>query len=156
MAADCAEFAFNTLKATGAITDLITGGADSIFGSGELKPERLAEMEEKRREDQTPDLVLAVVVQDIGEKEENETLYLQRVRIWIFDRERGYGGIRTLRKQVYLALHNKTAPLDDPLTGRTAMLKLQFQARTGHRWDQWYAAQCEFIEFASPIQLTVG
>lgn len=156
MAADCAEYALDLLRATSAVTDLVMAGEDGIFESGDLDMTRLSEIEEQRRQDATPGLVLAVVVQDAGAEAESEIRHRQRVRVWVYDRQRGYTNIRTMRKQVYLALQGRTSALTDPLTGRSVMVGLLFQNRTGHRFERRMNVEFENILFASAVDLDHG
>lgn len=147
MAADCAALALATLQATAAVTDLIMAGASGIFESGDLFMEDLAAVEESRRDDNTPTLLLAIVVQDSGMEARNERESTQRVTVWLYDRQRGYANIRTVRKQVYSALQDLSSPLTDPATGYTALVNLMIASRTGHRHDHRMALDFESMRF---------
>lgn len=153
MAADVAEYALDYLKARAAVTDLVIDGADGIFESGELTMAKLAENETRRRTDGTPMKLLAIVVQDAGETASDEIRHNQRLAVWLYDRERGYTNIRAVRKQVYLALQGRSSALDDPYTGRSLMIKLLFQRRTGHMHEARMAVDFESVSFASEVHL---
>ena len=156
MAADVAEFTISKLKATAAVSNLIIGSADGIFQSGDLTMQQLAENETTRRSDETPTKLLAIVVQDAGENAADEMRHNQRVAIWLYDRERGYTNIRALRKQVYLALQGRSSALTDPYTGRSVMVKLLFQRRTGHMHEARMATDFEALSFSSEVHLEPG
>lgn len=153
MAADVAEYVLGHLKDTSAVTDLVMGGADGIFESGELDMKHLAAIEEERRENSTPTLLLAMVVQDAGETALDERRHRQQVSVWLYDRQRGYTDIRTVRKRVYLALRGRSQALTDPYVGRSAMIQLLFQGRTGHRHEHRMAVDFETITFTTEVHL---
>ena len=156
MAADVAEFTLETLKTMAAVTDLVMNGAAGIFESGDLEMGQLAENETARRQAETPTKLLAIVVQDAGETASDEIRHNQQVAVWLYDRQRGYTNIRALRKQVYLALQGRSSALDDPYTGRSAMIKLLFQRRTGHMHEARMAVDFETISFSSQVHLEPG
>lgn len=153
MPADVAEYALAYLKATSAVTDLVMEGSAGIFESGDLDMQHLADIEAIRRDAATPTLLLAIVVQDAGEKALDERRHNQRTTVWLYDRQRGYTNIKTVRKQVYLALRGRSDVLSDPYIGRTAMIQLLFQGRTGHRHEGRMAVDFETITFASEVHL---
>lgn len=156
MAVDAAEFVLDLLQATTAVTDLLMDGASSIYESGDLDMKLLAATEKARRDAGTPTLALALVVQDAGENPETDQRNEQRVAVWIYDRQRGYRNIRALRKQVYLAVNDKSAGLSDPLTDRTIMLRLTFGGRTGHRHEARNELDFEVITWTTPVYLELG
>lgn len=156
MAADVAQFTLAYLKATSAVTDLVIDGAAGIFESGDLTMQQLAENETTRRDAETPTKLLAIVVQDAGENAADEMRHNQRVAVWLYDRERGYTNIRAVRKQVYLALQGRSSALDDPYTGRSTMIYLLFQRRTGHMHEPRMAVDFESLSFSSEVHLEPG
>lgn len=153
MAADVAEYVLQTLRVTSAVTDLVMGGADGIFESGDLDMKHLAQIEADRRDAGNPGRVLAIIVQDAGEEALDKRRHKQRVAVWLYDRQRGYTNIRTVRRQVYLALQGRSSGLDDPYMGRSAMIQLLFQNRTGHRHEHRAAVDFETVTFTSEVHL---
>ena len=134
MAADLAEFVLAKLKATSAVTDLILDGENGIFEPGELTPAYLADAEQRRRDVGTPAKLLGVLVQDAGEKAENEMRHTPRVAIYLYDRGQGRTNIRAIRTPINEALHGQTTPLDDAPMSRQ-WVRLEFDERTGHQHD---------------------
>lgn len=156
MAADVAEFTLDHLKSTTAVTTLIMEAASGIFDSGDLDMSQLAQIETTRRDQGTSTKLLAVVVQDAGEDAVNAQRHNQKVTVWLYDRQRGYTNIRTVRKQVYLALQGRSSALTDPHTGATLMVQLLFQGRTGHMHERRMAVDFEAMTFASEVHLEPG
>lgn len=154
--ADTTEFTLATLKATSAVTNLVMDGAAGIFETGELDADHLAGIEEERRQAGNPSKILAILIRDAGEKAKNEMQHTQRVEIYLYDRECGYANIRLARKQVYLALKDKSTALDDPLTGRGTMDALSFEDRTGHLTDRWSNLDYEKVTFEALVSLDLG
>lgn len=154
--ADTTEFTLTILKATSDVTDLVMAGEDGIFETGELDADHLAEIEEDRREAGKPPKILAILIRDAGEKAQNEMQHTQRVEVYLYDRECGYVNIRLARKQVYLALKDKSTALDDPLTGRGVMEALLFEERSGHLTDRWSNLDYEQITFRALVSLDHG
>ena len=139
MPADLAEFVLAKLKATSAVTDLIFDGVDGISEPGQpikgkFAVDYLADAEQRRREAGTPAQLLAILVQDAGEKAENEMRHTPRVAIYLYDRGQGRANIRAIRKFIDDALHGQTTPLDDSPTSRQ-WVRLEFDERTGHSYD---------------------
>lgn len=153
MAADVAEYVLTSLKNTSAVTDLVMGGANNIYESGDLWLETLQDVEKDRREGGNPGKVLAVVVQDAGARIKDEARHVQNVDIYIYDRERGYTNIRALRKQIYLALQGRATALTGPYQDHTTMTPLQFQTRTGHRVERRMAVEYEGMRFQCEVHM---
>jgi hypothetical protein len=153
---DATDFVLSTLQANTALTDLIVDGAEGIYESGSIDPTALAAAEKARMEDDTPNLLLAVLVQDAGEKAQGERNQTQRVALYFYDRNRQYENIRAARAAAWRALINKTCALDGPFTGLAVMKALQFEERTGmlkdHRLELYY----ERVVFIAPVSLEMG
>lgn len=156
MAADIAEYALTTLRATSAVTDLVIAGASGIFESGDCDADTLATAEVTRRDDGNPARILGVVVQDAGEKALDARRSEQRVAVWLFDRQRGYANIRLAREQVYLALQSKSTALTSPHAGRTAAITIELEARTGHRHEHALAVDFELVTFMAMVTIDLG
>ena len=156
MAADVAEYALAALKATSAVTDLVIGGADGIFESGDCTANSLATAEITRRDGGNPAKILGMVVQDAGEKALDAQRTEQRVAVWFYDRQRGYTNIRAAREQVYLALQSKSTALTSPLDDRTAVITIEMESRTGHRHEHSFEVDFELMTFVATVHLDLG
>jgi len=153
---DLAEFALGVLKADEAVTALVVDGATGIMETGDIGSRTLEQAQTARREGGNPPKVLGITVMDAGERATSEQFTVQRVGIWIFDRERGYANIRRATKAIYGALEGKSTPLSSPITGRTAAVMLQFDVRTGHLIQRSLEVDLEYIEFLANIQKDPG
>lgn len=156
MAADVAEYALGVLKETTAVMDLVIDGAAGIMETGDSSPKTIADAQATRRETGNPAKVLAITVQDAGEKALDAQTTEQYTGIWIFDRERGYSNIRQATKAVYVALQGKSTALTSPFTGRTVAVTLELEARTGHRIERSLEVDFELITFKAVIKLDLG
>lgn len=156
MAADIAEYALGVLKGTTAVTDLVIGGAANVLETGDSSPKTLADAQTARRDAGNPAKVLAITVQDAGEKAQDTQTTEQYLAVWIFDRERGYSNIRKATKAAFAALHGKSTPLTSPYTGRTVAVTLELEARTGHRIERSLEVDFELITFKTVVKLDLG
>jgi len=153
---DLAEFALGVLKADETLTALVVDGAAGIVETGDIASRTLDQAQITRRETGNPAKVLGITVMDAGERAISDQFTVQRVGIWIFDRERGYANIRQATKAVYGALEGKSTALSSPITGRTAAVMLQFDVRTGHLIQRSLEVDLEYIEFKANIQKDLG
>jgi len=156
MAADTAEYALAVLKGTTAVTDLVIGGVENVLETGDSSPKTLADAQVTRRDTGNPAKVLAITVQDSGEKAQDAQTTEQWVSVWIFDRERGYSNIRKATQAVFGALHGKSTPLTSPFTGRTVAVTLELEARTGHRMERSLEVDFELMTFKAIVKLDLG
>lgn len=156
MAADVAEYALALLKQSPAVTALVVDGATGILETGDSSPKTIADAEATRLRTGNPAKVLAITVQDAGEKAIDAQTTEQYVAIWIFDRERGYSNIRKATKAVYAALHGKSTPLTSPFTDRTVAVTLELEARTGHRIERSLEVDFELMTFKAIVKLDLG
>lgn len=153
---DATDFVLITLQADEDLADLVMNGAEGIYESGSIEPAALAAAEKARMEDDAPTLLLAILVQDAGEKSAGERNQTQRVALYFYDRNRQYDNIRAARAAAWRALINKTCALDGPFTGLAVMKALQFEERTGMRKDHRLELYYERVVFQAPISLEVG
>lgn len=156
MAADIAEYALEVLKLTPAVTALVIDGATGILETGDSSPKTIADAQATRRDTENPAKVLAITVQDAGEKALDAQTTEQWVSVWIFDRERGYSNIRQATKAVYAALHGKSTPLTSPFTDRTVVVTLALEGRTGHRIERSLEVDFELMTFKAIVKLDLG
>ena len=156
MAIDVAAYVLMTLRATSAVTDLVVSDEAGIFESGDCTADALANAEITRREAGNPAKVLALVVQDAGEKALDARRTEQRTNVWLFDRQRGYANIRTVRRQIYLTLQSKSTALTFPYDGQSAMVDMEMESRTGHRHEHMLSVDFELMTFTAIVQLDLG
>jgi len=156
MAADVAEYALALLKQSPAVTALVVDGATGILETGDSSPKTIADAEATRLRTGNPAKVLAITVQDAGEKALDTQTTEQWVGIWLLDRERGYSNIRPLTKAIYAALQGQSTALTSPLDGRTVVVELEFEARTGHRHERSLEVDFEYMTFRTIVKLDLG
>ena len=156
MAIDVAAYVLTALRETSAITALVVDGETGIFESGDCTADALATAEITRREAGNPAKVLALVVQDAGEKALDTRRTEQRANVWLFDRQRGYVNIRTIRRQIYLALQGKSTVLTFPCDGQSAMVNMEMESRTGHRHEHALGVDFELMTFMAIVHLDLG
>jgi hypothetical protein len=156
MAADVAAYVLTTLRATSAVTDLVMEADAGIFESGDCGSDALAAAETTRRDDGNPAKVLALVVQDAGEKTLDARRSEQRANVWFFDRQRGYANIRAVRQQVYQALQGKSTALTSPYDDRSVVITIEMESRTGHRHEHALEVDYELMAFKAVVHLDLG
>ena len=156
MAQDLAEYVLEELRATPAVTGLVVNSAGGILESGDASAQTVANAQTTRRETGNEAKILAVTVQDAGEKALNAQRSEQRVAIWLFDRERGYANIRLVTRAIYAALQGKSTSLTSPLSDRTVVIVIEMEARTGHRHEPSLEMDFELMTFKAIVHLDLG
>lgn len=135
--ADLGAWALARLKAATAVTTLVVGGAANVLEAGDLTSETLTAAQETRRAAAATTKVLAVVVQDLGEKN-----FTASCAVFIYDRY-GYANIRTIREAIIAALVNKPA-----LLVRDACVnQVAYAGRSGHAIDVQFDLDLERVDF---------
>jgi hypothetical protein len=156
MPVDLAEYALEVLKATSAVTDLVMNGATGIMESSDVTAQAITDAQTTRREADNPAKVLAIGVHDAGEKALDARRSEQKVAVWLIDRERGFANIRPAMKAVYAALQGKNTALTSPFEGRTAIITIEMESRTGHLLDLAFDINLEVMTFKAIINLDLG
>lgn len=152
---DLAEWALATLSADSGVKALVFAGVEGIFEAGQLSPRELDEAEESRLEAGGGSLlkVLAVLVMDTGEGGAPGAQRVARVRIFVFDRRKGYTNLRSVWEAVIAALLNKSASL----VRDAYVVKLGYAGRDGHMRLDDFELDYEQIDFVGPlVHLTGG
>lgn len=150
MPKDAAQAALDILRADSTVTSLVTGGANNILDSGDMRMQELADAEEERRSISGTG-VLGVSVQDGGEVQQRDQLTRQTVIVRALDRLNGFEAIRSVRFAIVKTLKHKSAAFDD---NQGAVVNFRYQARTGHRVDRTYGVHFEAITFVATVQYT--
>jgi len=156
MPVDLAEHVLEVLKATSAVTNLVVNGAAGIVESSDVTAQAITDAQTTRRETGNPAKILAIGVHDAGEKALDAQRSEQSVAIWLIDRERGYANIRPAMKAVYAALQGKNTALTSPFEGRTAIITIEMESRTGHLLDLAFDINLEVMTFKAIINLDLG
>jgi len=150
---DTAECVWGYLRvhtAAAALRAMIYDGANNIYESGDLTPERLQDALDARRTAGQLTRALAISVQDAGEDPTRQSgVRTQDVVVRVFDRMRGYHNIRTARIELMRILRG----FFDNLTSSSeqGVLQMEYSGRTGHRFDQMYAVEYEAISYTSRV-----
>ena len=137
-----------------AIRALVQGGESNIFEAGDLTVGILTEAQSARRTAGDEDTkILALSVHDAGEETHGQVSSVQHVVIRLFDRDRGYRNIRTVRDLIRNALTYDLALDAAEAGGETiGFLNVVFVGRTGYRRSVEYAADFEALTYSSLIQ----
>lgn len=137
MYADLGAWALARLKAAAPVTNLVVGGAANVLEAGDLTSETLSAAQETRRAAGATGKVLAVVVQDLGEKS-----FTASCAVFVYDRY-GYANIRTIREAIIAALVNQPA-----LLVRDACVnQVAYAGRSGHAIDVQFDLDLERVDF---------
>jgi len=128
---------------------LVLDGEANILEAGDLTEEILLSAIEKRRNAEDKDVVLALSVQDAGERETGPNLYEQFVVIRIYDRNAGYKNIRKVKLALMKVIRYQFADFDDE--ANMGLLEAMFNDRTGHRYDRQYNIEYEAITFRCAV-----
>lgn len=152
---DASSAMYNYLKEhadTGSVRGLLVAGADSVYEAGDLEPDKLSELEELRRASWATlkSCALVLAVQDAGEDlTGTKNVYQQPVVLRVYDRNRGYRNIRTVREALKAVLHTTVINLDSG----GGFLNIQYGGRVGHRYDPVYAVTYEAVTFVAVVQV---
>ena len=141
--ADLGAWALDRLRSTPAVTDLVEGGANMIIEAREDPnlPASLSAAQEARREAGETEKVLAIVVQDFGEKD-----LVASCGIFIYDRY-GYANIRAVREAMITALVNCPVMLV-----REALInQAHYAGRSGHVIATQFDVDFERVDFSGDI-----
>lgn len=138
---DLGAWALARLKATAPVTSLVVEGAVNVLEAGDLTAETLTAAQEARRASGATGQVLAVVVQDLGEKD-----FTASCAIFVYDRY-GYANIRTVREAIITALVNQPA-----LLVRDAWInQVKYAGRSGHAIDVQFDLDLERVDFSGAL-----
>lgn len=149
---DLAEWALATLSTNSSVVALVFDGATGVFESGQLSPRDLDTAEEARRGAGENSKVLAVLAMDTGEGGAPGVQRVARVRVFVFDRRKGYTNIRSMREAVIEALLNKSASL----VREAYVVKLGYAGRSGHMELDSFELDYEQIDFVGPLVHLMG
>jgi len=149
---DASLVVWNYLKTNALAADLralVVSGADNIYESGDINEAVLTAAVDTRRTASETDKLLAISVQDAGERSDprNSLHFLQFVVVRAFDRNRGYRNIRSARIEIMeLLKHTKFSQNVASDLGR-GILDVRYSDRTGHRFDAVSAVEYEAISY---------
>lgn len=128
---------------------LLLNGADSVYEVGDLTASVLSTTEEARRASGELTKALAISIHDAGERPSRiRDIDDQPVIIRVFDRQRGYRNLRSVRLVLMNVLRGHVAALD----GGYGLLEVRFAGRTGYRHDLTMAVDFEAITFIGVVQ----
>jgi len=128
---------------------MVQGGADNIMESGDLTEVILTETITARRTAGVMTKALAISVQDSGEEAIQDWHYAQYVTVRIFDRDRGYGNIRTVKQELIELLRGQFAEF--PSGAKLGLMDCRLADRTGHRYDKLFNVEYEAIRFRGVV-----
>jgi len=128
---------------------LLLNGADSVYEVGDLDASILSAAEDARRVSEEFTKALAISIHDAGERPSRvRDIDDQPVIIRVFDRQRGYRNLRSVRLVLMSVLRGHVAALD----GGYGLLSVRFAGRTGYRHDPTMAVDFEAITFLGVVQ----
>jgi hypothetical protein len=143
---DFGEWALATLKAASSVTDLLIGGADAVYETGELNAPALTEAQRTRRETAQNSKALAVLVWDRGEEDKGDAR-VAYCSVYVYDRGAGYVNVRVVREAVILALVNQNVLLE-----RDAIINtVRYAGRTGHQRIDEFELDVERVDFTGAL-----
>jgi hypothetical protein len=106
-----------------------------------------------RRAASLTDLALAVSVQDAGERPDPEAVqhFFQTVVIRVYDRGRGYRNLRSVRIELMDILEPRKLKQNVASGLDVGVLSVEYNDRTGHRWDSPLAVEYEALSYTYRI-----
>ena len=141
----------NALAAT--LRTLVQGGATNILESGDVTESVLAAAVVARRTANTLSKVLAVSVQDAGERPDKQIPrhFFQFVVLRVLDRGRGYRNVREVRNELMRIMTITPFHANVLSTVDKGILTVDYDDRSGHQWDSTFAVDYEAISYSFRI-----
>ena len=139
-----------TSTTASALRAMVMGGASNVLEAGDVKESILTAAVDARRTAETPNKALVISVQDAGERPDNRMggHYNQYVIVRVFDRNRGYRNIRTLRDEIMRIMTVDSFNTNEMPGASRVILAVAYDDRTGHQWDSSFAVEYEAISFS--------
>ena len=159
---DAADAVFNLLRtgeSASSLRELLVSGTDGVYEAGDVTSRLLTQAESVRRaseaaDDEQHSDALLVAVHDAGEQRISPGIYQQMITVRVYDRERGYRNIRSVRRELMRILQGVTVVLvaesDDVV--RRGLCEIRFTSRTGHRFDTAFLIEYEAINFVAVLE----
>lgn len=136
---------------TGDVTDALLNTIEDARSKAAEPP--LEGEDEDPKEPQELNKVLCLSVYDAGETAAStQGVRIQTVAVRIYDRRRGYSGIRAVRQALIAAAKTiETLSLASGTTQGRGMLAFNYHSRSGLRRDRTYAVWYEEVVFVARI-----
>ena len=129
---------------------MLIGEANNVLEAGDVKESILSDAVNARRTATTLDKALVVSVQDAGERPDPRMSghFLQYVVVRVFDRNRGYRNIRTIRDELMQIVTLSSFNTNELSAAHRGILAVSYEDRTGHQWDSSFAVEYEAVSFS--------
>jgi hypothetical protein len=151
-ATDASMLIWDFLKTNELAADLralVHSGATNVLESGDITEAILEAAVADRRDAGEQTKVLAIAVQDAGERPVPRMPghFMQFVVVRLYDRDRGYRNIRNTRIELMSILRPSKFRQNLAAGLGKGILTMSYNDRTGHRWDPVHAIEYEAASF---------